>query len=227
MLIFIKKITAILIIALWGYQHRSAPAQPRQQIISAGIYEFRLPDGLSHSRARGSDGQAGCLYNDSLVIYYGCGPYVSDLPETPSEFFASNEWYGNALNHIISKGLFSGGPRPDIQLLDYYPVYNDCRRPQYNAVCRYNETVFEVPVQLPEHMRDYSFRADTMYRQYRKLVFPKKGTEGRCGVWIDPQDSLLSETYGPLTFIAPDGRISQRKVLLQLMGSVRIKSVYL
>jgi len=215
MLIFIKKLAAILIIALWGYQHRSRPEPPKPQIISAGIYEFRLPDGLSVSRARGSDGQAGCLYNDSLVIYYGCGPYVSDLPETPSEFFAADEWYGNALNHIISKGLFSGGPRPDIQLLDYYPTYTDCKKPQYNAVCRYNETVFEVPVLLPEHMRNYIFRADTMHLQYRKLVFPREDTDGRCGIWIEPQDSILSETYGPISFIAPDGRQPQRRVLLR------------
>jgi|GEM_PF-1398621 len=230
MLLFVKKLFALFLLFICWVHPDEAPEQNSgkdKHTVNAGAYSFQLPGGYTCNKARGSDGKAGCLQSDSLLIYYGCGSFAHTMPGTMHDYFSSENWYGYALNHIISQGLFKEGARPHIELIRYYPDSTaTASTRQYNLVCLYKDHVFEIQVPLPETATRYVLHADTLDQLRYKTVFPAGDNEGMAGVWIQ---SIHSENQHneALSFVIPGIKPGQKNTLLQLVQSVRFNQAHL
>lgn len=230
MLLFVKKLIAIFLLFICWIHPDETPEKHSgkdTRTIHAGAYSFQLPGGYTCNKARGSDGKAGCLQSDSLLIYYGCGSFAHSMPGTVHDYFSREDWYGYALNHIISQGLFKEGARPRIELIRYYPdSAATAAARQYNLVCLYKDHVFELQVPLPQTDTRYVLHADTLEQLRYGTVFPAGEAEGMAGVWIQAMNSgdQHAET---LSFLIPGIKPAQKSTLLQLVQSVRFNHAHL
>ncbi|MFA6249519.1 MAG: hypothetical protein WC615_21450 [Mucilaginibacter sp.] len=162
--------------------------KPGWKTIDMGEYLIDVPDDFNLKIEKGIDSQPGVLKGNNLDLYYDYGPYGDTLVMTKQEFLIKGFWKDEAIIRFLSYKQ-----HPDV---DWFTTKVISLRPCVKgdssfaagcdliASCIYKKDKFDLPVYIPQEIKNHVVKIDTIDGYYHRLVFPRKSFKGITGVYM-------------------------------------------
>lgn len=218
----------ILLFAFFACKNTSGVDAPNS--ITIGEYTFDFPAGFNLINGRGIDSYVGRIEGDELSFQFDFGYYSNTLVDTPEEFMRKHGWLKMHIAYpFLKEGVaYDNTNLPDVQIKAIHPVKNDITT-DYIVKCTYRDSLFNIPVKLPDTIKNYQIETDTIDHYYVKIVYPENALSKMVGIYIQNLDEYNTSirAYKTLT-LSVECDFGDYKEVLDIFRTVRTRdNVYL
>jgi len=194
-----------------------------------GDYLVDVPSSFQLIAARGIDSKVGQLKGKGISFSYEYGAYTDTLISTSKEYLDRGRWRDEAMMRYLDHRKYPIQNFTEVKVTAYRPsVESDSSLAEgcdYVAHCSYADKKFDLPVFIPREIKDYIVTKDTVQHHLRRIVRPKKGTNGLTGVYMrDERGNLFNGmNYPALRINAMGLNLSQQRLALEIFATLRPK----
>lgn len=200
---------AIVIILLFLIGCQELPLNTTR-IIDTGGFEIALPAEWKYKKEKGIDSFVGRIIGRELELHFDWSEmgYANTLIENEQEFI--NNWKPKEFIYMglcgiykdrdvlqektrlikeegkIDTTLFKGNKVEDLE------SEIDSKEESFSAILTYKDTLLTVKIEIPEEIKRYDIKIDTIDHYYRKLIRPRMGRSGMTGIYLEDLTSRFN-----------------------------------
>ncbi|WP_158825661.1 hypothetical protein [Mucilaginibacter lacusdianchii] len=153
-----------------------------------GSYLIDFPRGFRLKPERGIDSDVGNFVSKDMTLGYDYGAYSDTLVANTQEYIKQGWWKDAAIMMYLNKLKYPDVDWVETSVLNVRPsVKTDSAFAEgcdYIANCAYRKFRFQLPITIPQEIKDHNVIVDTVDHHYRRLVWPKPGKKGITGVYM-------------------------------------------
>jgi hypothetical protein len=180
----------IFIIPLFFIGYKVVPATFKQQKswreLNVGPFRISVPQNWKYEDpGEQEDSFVGQITGPQVVLSFDCSNmgYANHLIQTEQEYLNSKDWMyvpsylyevGANKNSFIVKKII----KPDSKQKMAYP------KADYIATINYKGYPVLLPIKLPEEIKSYFTKTDTVGKYIIKTIWPKKPEKGMTGIYV-------------------------------------------
>lgn len=194
-----------------------------------GHYLIDFPRGFRLKPESGIDSDVGNFVSKDMTLGYDYGAYSDTLVATPQEYIKQGWWKDAAIMMYLDKDKYPNVDWVKTKVLHVRPsVKTDsilARGCDYVADCAYQEFRFQLPLTIPQEIKNHNVIVDTIDHHYRRLVWPKPSKKGVTGIYMrDERGNRFNSMEYPAWVIAGYNLSSQQQLLaLKIFRTLRPK----
>jgi hypothetical protein len=198
-------------------------------VIEIGSYQFDFPNDFKLVKEKGTDSYVGKIIGDGLTITFDYGYYSNSFAETPNEYLDKEHWKMEIIYQFLEEGvLYDDSNYPKVDILGIRSVsLNDStfeKGIDFIATCKHSETTFEFPISLPNEIKKYEFKIDTLSGHFRKLVIANDPFDGLTGLYLKDLDSYNKSINSSLALSMSTLALTkkQQELVIKIFETVRV-----
>jgi hypothetical protein len=216
---------ALFIICAFG----CGKTKPGWKTIDMGEYLIDVPNNFNLKTERGIDSQPGILKGGGFDLYYDYGPYCDTLVMTQQEYLRKGFWKDEAIMHFLNFRLRNSVDWVKTQVTAFRPCTKSdsayaggC---DLIASCIYKADQFDLPVYIPQDIKNHVVKIDTIQGYYHRVIYPKRGSSGRTGVYmrkakVDHSPGML---YNSIVIETRSLKNQQQALAMEIVATLRPK----
>lgn len=198
-------------------------------VIEIGSYQFDFPNDFNLVKERGVDSYVGKIIGDSLTIRFDYGYYSNSFVETPNEYITKEHWKMEMTYQFLEEGVtYDNSNYPKVDIIEIKAVsHNDSvfeKGVDYLAIYKRNEAKFEFQISLPNEIKKYKFKTDTLSGHFRKFVIANDPIEGLTGLYLKDIESYNKSMNSSLALSISTVAVTkkQQELVMKIFESVKI-----
>ena len=200
--------------------------------IMIGIYSFTFPKEFDLIKENGIDSYVGKIANKSISLDFDYGYYSNKLISSPEEYIESKLW----LNQFIDNCNMETPAERQVSISDISIV--DIRKANFSdnlhdsqsdyiAILKWLKgEQFEYPIQIPEDLKSYAIKIDTIQGCMRKIVLAKDPSKGITGIYLQNLNAFNESinSFPALSMSTSHLSKGQQDTLLEIFNTIKINS---
>ena len=158
--------------------------------IKIGIYSFDFPKEFSLIKGNGIDSYVGKVTDNKISFDFDYGYYSNKLILAPEEYVDNKIWFDQFIDHANMETPTSQRvSKSDIDILEVRKAnFTDKLgnvEHDYVATLKWKKGVkFDYPIEIPEGLKGYTIKKDTIQNCLRKIVLAKDSKKGITGIYL-------------------------------------------
>lgn len=223
----VKAISLLLFIAVVS---SSCTKKDSWKTIEIGDYLFDFPADFELKKERGIDSYVGKINGDSISFGFDFGYFSDDFGETEEEFIENKNWRYDAAYQFMKPGItYDNNNSPKIEVIGTRKVIDSDsmlkKGIDYIGYCKYDTLTFIHPITIPDEIKKWDFKIDTINNLYRRMVLPKDSVKGFVGVYLhevngfdESKNNYLSISIGAYCLT-----MAQQELVIKILKTGRHK----
>jgi hypothetical protein len=238
-----RKTYLILLVIAFFACNNTKPAQkpfvngppPRARWKTIDLYQFVIdvPDYFNLKLERGIDSQPGSLKGKDFDLLFDYGRFCDTLVMSEQEYIRQGWWKEEAIIRFVNSRLHPNIDDRKTQATKIRPCNKRdsafARGCDFIASCTYKKDKFNLPIFIPQDVKNHTVLLDTIQRHYRRLVIPKKGLKGITGIYMRKQEAHMFSGIGANAIVMAARNLNEaqqtlaREIFLTLRPKVKGK----
>lgn len=192
-------------------------------------YSFNFPHDFDLNKETGTDSYVGKIKGDSIVFGYDFGYYSDSFTETAQQYIDSKFWLHDVGVRFLKEGItYDNNNYPKVELTNLRQATKDdstkFKNVDFVATCKHDSLTFEYAILLPDNIKRYIIKVDTVQNHLRKIIIAKDPLKGLTGIYLKELKGFnesLNSTLA-LSMVAQGLTKAQQDIVLKIFSTVRI-----
>jgi hypothetical protein len=214
----------ISLVLLTGCSDKAKPEN-----IAIGNYSFTFPHDFDLNEETGIDSYVGKIKGDSIEFAFDYGRYSDSFTETTQEYLDNKFWLHEAGYRFLKEGItYDINNYPKVELLHLRQATKDdsteFKNVDFVATCKHDSLTFDYPIFLPDKIKRYIIKIDTIQNHLRKIIIAKDPLKGLTGIYLKDLKGSTELSNNTLALSMATRRLTkaQQDTVLKVFSTVRI-----